>query len=273
MNQNMQRYVDMAVQLGINVGLKILGALALWVIGRIVIRGILSILNRSMSTRKLDETVSRYLSSVASVLLNILLILAVLSLFGVETTTFAGLLAAAGVAIGVAWSGLLANLAAGVFMIVLRPFKVGDFVTVGGTTGTVHSIGLFVTSVDTMDNVRTVIGNGKIFSDTIQNFSTNPVRRVDCVAQISGGADYEAAMKRLRERLLSIPNVAKDPAPVVEILEFTLAGPVLAVRPFTHTDYYWDVYFATNKLIREELGKAEYPAPAQPVILRQIQPS
>jgi small conductance mechanosensitive channel len=269
LDERFQRYIDMAVQLGIGVGTKILGAILLWIVGRLIIRAVLKLLERSTGLRKLDETVARYMHSVVSVLLNILLVLAILSVFGVETTTFAGLLAAAGVAIGVAWSGLLSNLAAGVFMVILRPFKAGDFVTVGGVTGTVQSIGLIVTAIDTMDNVRTFVGNSKIFSDTIQNFSANKVRRVDCVAQLAHGADHQAAIRLLREKLAAIPNVAKDPAPQVEILEFTLAGPVLAVRSFCHTDHYWDVYFAMNRIIREDLGTLKLPVPGQHFLMPQ----
>lgn len=269
MNETIQKYVDLAVQLGMSVGLKILGALVLWIIGRVVIRAVLGILDRSLRTRKIDDTVSKYLGSVAGVLLNILLLLSVLSVFGIETTTFAGLLAAAGVAIGVAWSGLLSNLASGVFMIVLRPFKVGDYVIAGGIEGTVQAIGLFVTAIDTPDNVRTFVGNGKIFSDTIKNFSENPYRRVELVAQLSGQADVHKAIVVLKEKLKAIPNVSKTPAPDVEVLTFTLAGPVLAVRPYCHTDHYWDVYFATNQVINDEIGKLGFPAPANPVLITE----
>ncbi|MRG91396.1 mechanosensitive ion channel family protein [Polyangium spumosum] len=269
MNETIQKYIDLAVQLGMSVGLKILGALVLWIIGRIVIRAVLGILDRSLRTRKIDDTVSKYLGSVAGVLLNILLLLSVLSVFGIETTTFAGLLAAAGVAIGVAWSGLLSNLASGVFMIVLRPFKVGDYVIAGGIEGTVQAIGLFVTAIDTPDNVRTFVGNGKIFSDTIKNFSENPYRRVELVAQLSGQADVHKVIAVLKEKLKAIPNVAKTPAPDVEVLTFTLAGPVLAVRPYCHTEHYWAVYFATNQVINDEIGKLGFPAPANPVLITE----
>ncbi|WP_437585258.1 mechanosensitive ion channel family protein [Sorangium sp. So ce1000] len=273
MDERVQRYVDMGAALGVSVGGKIVGAILVWVIGRMIVRGILSMLQRSSALKKLDTTLAHYLESAASVLLNILLVIAVLSVFGVETTTFASLLAAVGIAIGMAWSGLLANLAAGVFMILLRPFKTGDYVTAGGVTGTVHSIGLFATTLDTPDNVRTIIGNNKIFSDTIQNFSTNAFRRVDCTAQLAHGADHEAAITRLKASLALIPNVAKEPAPSVQILDFTLAGPVLAVRPFCHTDHYWDVYFATTKIIREELGKMGLPVPSQHVHINALAPT
>jgi small conductance mechanosensitive channel len=273
MDERVQRYIDIAVQLAMSVGLKIIGALLLWIVGRMVVRALLGVLDRTTSLRKLDDTLSRYLHSVAEVALNLLLVIAVLGVFGVETTTFAGVIAAAGVAIGLAWSGLLSNLAAGVFMVVLRPFKTGDLVSAGGVTGVVHTIGLFATTLDTPDNVRTVVGNSKIFGDTIQNYSTNPFRRVDLVAQLAHGADHKLAIKHLRERLETLPHVLKSPAPAVEILEFTMAGPVLAVRPFCHNDHYWDVYFATNNAIREELGKLGLPTPGQHIVLTQVPPA
>ncbi len=152
-----------------------------------------------------------------------------------QTTTFAALIAAMGLAIGMAWAGLLANFAAGAFLLVLRPFKVGDLITAAGITGTVHEPGLFVTTFDTPDNDRTFVGNNKVFSDSIQNFTANPYRRVESTAQISGAADPRPAIARLKERLAAIPNVANDPAPDVTILTFTPFGPVLAVRPTATT--------------------------------------
>ncbi len=143
----------------------------------------------------------------------------------------------------------------------LRPFKVGDFISAGGVTGTVDEIGLFVTTIHTPDNLKTFIGNNKIFSDTIQNFTANPFRRVDLVAQISGGADPELAIAKLKERIAAIANVIPEPAPDVVVLTFTLAGPVLAVRPYCHNDHYWQVYFDTNMAIRQVLGDSVFPAP------------
>jgi small conductance mechanosensitive channel len=115
-------------------------------------------------------------------------------------------MAGVGLAIGAAWSGLLANLAAGIFLLILRPFKVGDLIGAAGIVGTVEEIGLFVTVVNTLDNIRTFIGNNKLFSDTIQNFSANPYRRVDLVAQLHNTVDHAAAVRLLRERLAKIPT-------------------------------------------------------------------
>jgi small conductance mechanosensitive channel len=196
-----------------------------------------------------------------SILLNMALVVAILGFFGVETTTFAALIAAGGVAIGVAWGGLLANFAAGAFLVFLRPFKVGDFVTAGGVTGTVDAVGLFGTVINTPDNVRTIIGNNKIFSDTIQNFSANPYRRVDLTATINNDVDHRDAIRLLRQRLTSIPNVLATPAPDVDVMQFTPAGPLLCVRPYCSNEHYWQVYFDANRLIRETFAEAGYPAP------------
>jgi small conductance mechanosensitive channel len=188
------------------------------------------------------------------------LIVAILGVFGVETTTFAALIAAGGVAIGVAWGGLLANFAAGAFLVFLRPFRVGDLVTAGGVTGTVEAIGLFGTVINTPDNVHTIIGNNKVFAETIQNYSVNPYRRVDLTATISNAVDHRIAIALLKERLATVPNVLATPAPDVDVLEFTAAGPKLCVRPYCRPEHYWDVYFETNRLIREAFAAAGFPA-------------
>ena len=195
------------------------------------------------------------------------MILAIFSYFGVQTTSIAALFVGIGFAIGAMWGGLLGNLAAGP-SVFLRPFKEGDFVAAGDVTGTVKEIGLLVTSVDTMDNVRTYVGNSKILSGNIQNFSANPYRRVDLNAQLNHQVDHREAIRLLKERLAQIPNVMKEPAPDVEILEFNLAGSVLAVRPYVHNDNYWQVYFDTNRAIRETFGAANFPAPEQHLALR-----
>jgi len=252
-------------------GLMVLGAIAVWIIGRWLIGVVVGVLRRALEKQKVDFTLSRYLGNIVSVALNIALVVGILGYFGVETTTFAALIAGAGVAIGVAWSGLLANFAAGGFLMVLRPFKVGDFVSIGGVTGTVREIGLFVTTIDTPDNVQTYMGNNKIFGESIQNFSANPFRRVDRLAQLAHSVDHAEAIKLLKERLGKIPNVMATPAPDVEIIDFNLAGPVLAVRPYCHTDHYWQVYFDTNRLIRETFGAAGFPVPEQHYALRSEQ--
>src|SRR5262245_4617565 len=199
---------------------KVAGALVLWLVGRWLIALALRMLGRALGQQQFDLTLTRYLQTGLSILLNVALIVAILGFFGVETTTFAALLAAGGVAIGVAWGGLLANFAAGTFLVFLRPFKVGDVVTAGGVTGSVEAIGLFGTTLNTPDNVMTIIGNNKIFSDTIQNYSANPYRRVDLTATISNDVDHRKAIALLKERLRKVPNVLGTPEPDVDLLQF-----------------------------------------------------
>ena len=268
---DVSRYQDLLLSTVTELGIKILAAVAFWVIGRWLIGFVVNLVRASLERQKVDPTVLRYVGSIVTVTLNVLLVVGILGYFGIQTTTFAALIAAGGIAIGMAWSGLLAHFAAGAFMVVLRPMKVGDFVTVGGVTGTVIELGLFATTINTPDNVQTIIGNNKVFSDTIQNYTHNPFRRVDLKCQLSGAADHQAAMALLREKIATIPNVLSEPKVDVEILDFTLVGPVLAVRPYCHNDNYWQVYFDTNKMIREALGEAGFPAPmpAQNVIVTQ----
>lgn len=241
---------------------RIVGALVLWTVGRVVIGAVGRIAGRGLATRHVDATLTRYLLTALNIGLNLLLVIAILGVCGVETTGFAAVLAAGGVAIGMAWSGLLANFAAGAFLVFLRPFRVGDFVTAGGVTGTVEAIGLFGTTINTPDNVLTIVGNNKVFSDTIQNFSANPYRRVDLTVTINHAVDHRHAIRLLRERVARIPNVLTTPEPDVDILQFTPAGPQLCVRPYCSNQHYWQVYFDANRLIRETFADAGFAVPA-----------
>ncbi len=268
MNFNLNAMMQTVTTMLTTVGLKILGAIAIWIIGRWLIGLSIRLISSAMTKQKIDPTLIRYISSAVAALLNIILVIAILGFFGVETTSFAALIAAAGVAIGMAWSGLLSNFAGGVFLVILQPFKVGDFVTAAGVTGTVDQIGLFATIIDTPDNVHTMVGNGKIFADTIQNFSANPYRRVELTAQLAHGVDPHAAVALLKPALAQIPNVMTAPAPDVEILTFNLAGPVLAVRPYCNNQHYWQVYFDTNRLIRDTFAQAGFPVPEQHYAVR-----
>jgi small conductance mechanosensitive channel len=260
---NFNQIGQVAIALLTQFGFKIIGAILLWVVGQKLIDFGLKLVKRGFRTQHVDPTIVNYLLNIISVTLRIVLVVALLGFFGIETTSFAALLAAAGIAIGAAWGGLLANFAAGAFLIVFRPFKVGDFISAGGVTGTVVELGIFATTINTPDNVMTIVGNNKISSDNIQNFSANAYRRVDLVAQLHHDVGHEQAIALLKARISEIPNVLRTPAPDIEILSFNLAGPVLAVRPYCSNDNYWQVYFDTNKAIREVFAEAGYPAPEQ----------
>jgi small conductance mechanosensitive channel len=255
----------------VDLAIKIAAAIVFWFIGRWLIGRVIHLVQAAMHRNAVDPTLTRYIGSIISVALNIALVLGILGYFGIQTTSIAAMLAGAGVAIGAAWSGMLGNFAAGAFMMVLRPFKVGDFVSVGGVTGTVRELGLFGTTIVTPDNVLTLVGNGKIFGDTIQNFSALAYRRVDRTAQLAGGVNVADAIARLRAAVTAIPNVVVSPPPDVTLLDINLVGPVIAVRPYCHTDHYWQVYFDTNEAIVRVCAEAGWPAPTPANITRMIQ--
>ena len=258
--------IDTATAVLTAFGLKLVGAIIAWFVGRWLIRLAVRMISHALFRQHIDPTLRAISGTILNVALTIVLIVALLGYFGVETTSFAALIAALGIAIGAAWAGLLANFAAGAFLIVLRPFRVGDYIKAAGIEGTVKEIGLFATTIMTPDNVSSFVGNNKIFADTIQNFSMTPAppRRAHRAARAHrrrAGRDRA----RLKEAIAKIPNVQKDPAPVVEIVDFTTRGPVLAVRPYAHPDHYWQVYFDTNRAIVDTFGEAGYPVPMEHV--------
>jgi small conductance mechanosensitive channel len=258
---------------GVDFGLKVVGAIVAWAIGRWLIHLAQKLVGKALERGKqMDATLSNYIVSILGVVLNVLLILSILDMFGIKTTSFAVLLAGAGLAIGTAWGGLLTHFAAGVFLQVLRPYGVGDYVTAGGVNGTVKELGLFGTTIVTPDNTLCTVGNNTVLSGTIQNFSKLPFRRVDVTAKVANGVDVNQAIELLRAAIAKIPNVSTKQAPDIEILQFTPEGPLLAVRPYTFTDHYWQVYFDTHRAVVETFGAAGYPTPETPIVRRSIAP-
>ena len=269
--ERLASWMDQAQPILVAFGLKALGAIAVFIVGRWLIGMATRLVGAAMTRQRLDPTVQRYLVSFIAVALNIILVVAILGYFGVETTSFAALVAGAGVAIGAAWSGLLGNFASGIFLLVLRPYQVGDYVMVGAVEGSVVELGLFGTTLTTPDNVRTVVGNSKVIGNDIKNYSANPYRRVELVAQLAGGADLHKAIDLLKQAVSQVPNITREPAVDVEILEFNEFGPKLAVRPYCNTGHYWQVYFDTNKTIADTLGTAGFPVATHPIKVYPIE--
>ena len=225
----------LAQQYLVPLAFRLAGALLIWVIGvrlvRLLVRGV----SRLMRVRELDPTLTRYAESFLRYALFVLLAIVALGVLGVATTSFAALLAAVGVAIGMAWSGLLANFAAGVFLIVLRPFRVGDRITAGGATGTVREIGLFACTLDTADNLRVQIGNNRLFSENIVNYSSNPTRRCEVKLQLAQRVRVEPVLGTLIDLVRALPGALAEPPPEAVVLELNAAGPVVAVRFFCNS--------------------------------------
>lgn len=243
--------------------LKLCGAIALWFMGRTLINGFRRVLQLTMQRRKIDSTLIRYVESLFSGALTILLLLSLLGLIGVETTSFAALLAAAGIAIGSAWAGLLSNFAAGVFLLVLRPFRVGDDISAGGVTGNVQEIGLFVTAIDTPDKLRIVVGNSKLLGDNITNYVHHPQRLITFKVPLHYGIDLPELRRQLEAQVTAIPGVLTQPGPAFEIAEFTLNGPVLAVQAWCEHRDVGVVNPRMSRAIQETLTTMGYLPPLQ----------
>ncbi len=261
MLENLGQYNQVLIDYVSRFGLKIIGAAALWIIGSMAINAISRLAERGMTARRVDATLIRYSQGALRVVLRIALVIAVLSVFGIETTSFAALIAAAGVAIGVAWSGLLANFASGIFLMILRPFKVGDVINAGGVTGTVVEIGMFASTLNTADNLCVTVGNNKLFADNIVNYSVNEYRRVDLSMQLAHGVDPFEASRHLLDRLQQIPNVRATPAPSVGIAEFNLNGTKLAVSLWCNNPHCGQVSGDANKVIYDTGVQADWPVP------------
>ena len=239
----------------------VVAALIFWFVGRWFIARGVAILATLLRHKNIDATITQYLLTATNVLLHVLLVIGILGYFGIETTSFVAIFAAAGLAIGMAWSGLLANFAAGVFLLLLRPIKVGDWVAAGGASGEVVEIGIFATILNTDDNVRTIVGNNKITGGNIANFSANTTRRVDIEAQLFATTDVSKALALLKANVEKVANVSGDPGVILEILRFNAVGPVLAVRPSCNNRDYWQVYFDTNRAILHTLSGPDFPRP------------
>lgn len=241
-------------------------AIVTWIVGRWLIKMASKLLARMLQRGgRIDATLSRYLQSIMSAVLHVILILALLDIFGVRTTSFAALFAGVGLAIGAAWGGMLGNFAAGLFMQVLRPYKVGDYIQAGGVEGTVQELGILATTLITGDNVMVTAGNASIFGNNIKNYSSLPVRQVSCEKIIANDVDPFDAIARLTPALQAIENVAREPAASVVVTGFTPAGPKLSASCYTNQKTYWQVYCDMHKAIIRTFRAADYPVPETPV--------
>lgn len=264
----METAKNFLVTRGVDFLIQLLAAIAFYVVGRWVIRGARAFVRRALEHRRLDPTLARYVDQTLGVVLTILLVIAALGVAGVQTNTLAGLLAAAGVAIGVAWSGLLSNIAAGLFMVALRPFKKGDTVQIGGIVGDVELIGFFGTSLLAPDGTKVMVGNAKALADNIHNLSAVPHRRIEARAQLPWGCDVSAFHENVRKRLAQEPKILALPAPIVETFDNNAAGPLSVIRPFCVPADYAEVFFITNRIVAEEIAKAGLGPPSPTALLK-----
>jgi small conductance mechanosensitive channel len=232
-------------------GLRVVAAVAILIFGRWISMGIRGVVKRVMRRSKLDETVTKFVGSLTYVALLIFVVLAALSQLGIQTTSFIAVLGAAGLAIGLALQGSLANFAAGFLMIVFRPFRVGDYIEGAGTTGTVEEIQIFTTTMKTPDNKTVIVPNAKMTGDNIINWTVKGTRRVDLVMGIGYGDDIDKAKQVMYDVLAGDDRVLREPAPQVAMVELGDSSVNFVVRPWVRAEDYWAVYFDITEKIKK----------------------
>ena len=232
-------------------GLKLIAAILIFVIGRWIARMVQNGLEKGMLKTHVDPVLVTFTVNMAYAALMVFVVLAALGQLGVQTTSFIAVLGAAGLAVGLALQGSLSNFAAGVMIIIFRPFKIGDYVEGGGTGGTVKAIHIFTTTLTTGDNKRVIVPNSKMMGDNITNYSAEGTRRLDLTASIGYGDSIDKARVALLDLLANEPRVLKDPAPFVGVEKMAESSVDLAVRPWVKSDDYGDVSFALTEAIKK----------------------
>jgi small conductance mechanosensitive channel len=246
----MDTYINLLGKYGVPIGLKIVAAIAILIIGRIVVGILTGVVRRILSRHRADDTLAKFLVSLTKIALMTFVVIAAIRALGVETTSFIAVIGAAGLAIGFALQGSLANFASGVMLIVFRPFKAGDYVEAGGTGGIVEAIQIFNTILNTPDNRKVIVPNSKVTGDNIVNYSAMDRRRIDLVFGIGYDDDIRKAKEILEIILMEDERILKDPAPTVAVLELGDSSINFAVRPWVKTQDYWNVYFALNEKVK-----------------------
>ncbi len=250
----------------------IVGAILLFILGRIAISIVVNIVRKLMDRSKVDGTLSSFVVAITKIGLLAFLVIAILEMLGIQTASFVVILGAAGLAIGFALQGSLSNFAAGVMLIIFRPFKAGDYVEAGGMSGTIESVDVFVTKMKSPDNRAVIVPNSQITSAPITNYSAKEMRRVDLVFGIGYGDDIKLAKQILEEIVNADARVLKEPEPTVAVSELADSSVNFVVRPWVKTADYWSVYFDLTekvKLTFDEKG-ISIPFPQTDVHLHQV---
>jgi len=268
--------IDQAVQNVVTLmstwGLQLIGALAVLIIGRFLCNVARKAIRRAMEARKVDPSLIPFLSNLVYFILLAAVVIAVLGLFGIETTSLVAVLGTAGLAIGLALQGTLSNFSSGVMLLLFRPFHVGDYIETAGVAGTVAEIGVFSTTLHTPDNVKIIVPNSGIFGATIKNYSANDTRRNDIVLGVSYGDDLSTAIAVVNSVLGKDSRVLPEPAPVVAVSELADSSVNLVVRPWCRKEDYWALRFDLIRSLKEELekGGCSIPYPQRDVHLHQV---
>jgi len=262
---NLEKLLDKLITTLSTYGPKVIGAIIIWIVGSWVIKKMMLGMKKIMEKGDYDESLQKFLLNLGSWILKILLIITLLGTLGVPTTSFAAIIGAAGLAIGLALQGSLANFAGGVLIMIFRPFKIGDLIEAQGEVGVVKEIEIFTTRLIGRSNKEVILPNGALSNGNIVNYSTEGTRRVD----LTFGVSYDSDIKKTKEVLMNVisahPKVINDPAPTVNVLELADSSINFTVRPWCKTEDYWTVYFDVTEQTKEALDTAgiEIPYPHQ----------
>ncbi|MBQ0770014.1 MAG: mechanosensitive ion channel [Bizionia sp.] len=260
-----QKWIDKGWEVVVDFGPKVIAAVAIWLIGSIIVKYLLKGINKAMDKKGLEISLKKFLSNLIAWGLKIVLILVILGTVGVETTSFAAVLAAAGLAIGLALQGSLSNFAGGILIMILKPFKIGDFIDAQGQSGTVKEIDIFNTTLLTTNNQEVIMPNGALSNGNIVNYSTQSTRRVN----LTFGVGYDSDIKKTKEVILGVinshPAVLKDPAPAVNVSELADSSINFFTRAWVNQADYWEVHFYMIERTKEAFDEAgiEIPYPHQ----------
>ncbi len=251
-------------------GLNLIGALAIFLVGRWVAKSVSSLLSQALTKAKVDATLVPFLDNLAYTGMLVFIIIAALAALGVQTASVVAVLGAAGLAVGLALQGSLANFASGVLLLVFKPFRVGDFVEISGVSGTVQAIHVFNTVLNDPNNIRIIVPNGQVTSGNILNYTVNGTRRIDLTASVSYDDDLCQARQVIERVLAAEPRILPDPAPVVAVKEMADSSVDFAVRPWVKADDYWPVYFDLTEKLKvaiEESGMT-IPFTTQEIVVK-----
>lgn len=255
--EDYSQYMDLAIDYGI----KIVGAILIFIIGKMIAKAIGNVTNKAMTRYNVDETLTKFASSAVYFGLLVVVIMAAISHLGIETTSFLAILGAAGLAIGLALKDTLSNVGAAVVILIFRPFKVGDFVDAGGAVGTVDSISLFTTTISPLDNRTIIVPNSSITAGNIINFSNKPVRRIDHVVGISYDDDIKKAKDVMYQVIADDTRALAEPEPLVAVTELGDSSVNFTVRAWVNSADYWDTYFSLIESIKIALDENSITIP------------
>ncbi|MCL8007959.1 mechanosensitive ion channel family protein [Gelidibacter japonicus] len=261
----MQQWIDKGYELIINFGPRVLGAIVIWFIGSWVIKLLLKGVEKGMKKGNYEISLQKFLLNLLNWAFKIVLIIVILGTVGIETTSFAAILASAGLAVGLALQGSLANFAGGILLMIFKPFKVGDYIEAQGTAGSVREIQIFTTKLTSPDNKEIIIPNGKLSNDNIVNYSAMDLRRIDFVFGVGYDSDIKQTRDILMEQLTSHPLVLEDPAPLVRLSAMADSSLNFNVRPWVKNSDYWSTYYDIMESTKQALDAAgiDIPYPHQ----------